>query len=120
MTIYEEIKSKLEGHVGFRERRFRPKYLGILALRKLGLEERFNEGRALEMEDLVEFAKTYDSYRHEYDRVLAENESLRGTDYGDKDKVEQEAQIRLGYESGYRENVKKLETLEDIANYLRT
>ena len=67
MTLYDEIKAKLEKHVDFRERRFRADKLAILALRKLELEELYHSGRQLPLADMVEFAKTYDSYRHEYD-----------------------------------------------------
>ncbi len=33
-------------------------------------------------------------------KIQAEDKSLRGSDYGDKEVLEQEAQIELGYEGG--------------------
>lgn len=97
MKLYNEVKKKLEDHPSFRERRFRGKFLSILALRREGLENK----EKLSLEELADFARSFDSYRHEYDRVLKDYVELRGQDYEDKKKYEQLAQMEFGYESGY-------------------
>ena len=44
--------------------------------------------------------------------LLRNNPELRGSDYHkDKKRLEQEAQVRLGYEENFHQNVKKLKTL---------
>lgn len=44
-------------------------------------------------------------------KVTEENEGLRGTDYGDKEVLEQEVQLALGYTPGLEADKKKLDTL---------
>ncbi len=101
MTIYDKIKIKLENFPNFRERRFRKNRLAILALREMEIEHKLEEKTPLTLEELVEFASKYDSYRHEYDAVLRENPHLQGSDYDDKTILEQEKQIEFRYEPGY-------------------
>lgn len=83
MTIYQEIQAKLEAHPKFRERALRDEYLVVLALRSLDLEETYNSGRTFPKKDMAEFAKKYDTMRHEWDAVMRENPTLRGSDYED-------------------------------------
>ncbi len=99
-TLKAIIKEKLELYPSFRERRFRAKYLMKLALREMGCEKKYYSGIQLNEEQMVDFAKHYDSYRHEYDAVLKIYPSLRGSDYGDKDEYEQKKMIEFGYEVG--------------------
>lgn len=95
MTKYEIVKSKLENFPDFRERGLRSEYLAILALRELELEDMFNDKRPLTLKDMVEFAISYDSYRHAWTDVLKDNKHLRGKDYDDK--VALQEQKRLEY-----------------------
>jgi hypothetical protein len=106
MTIFNIIKSKLENFPNFRERRFRAKYLTTLALRELRLENKFKEGIQLTVEEMIDFARKYDSYRHEWDAVMREYPDLQGKDYKDKEKLEQEKQIEFGYEGGFNQKLK--------------
>lgn len=106
MKVYDKIKSKLENFVEFRERRFRGKYLAKLALRDLGLEEKFESGGLTNYDELVMFAQKYDTMRHEWDAVLRVNKDLRGQDYGDKKKLEQSKKIEFGYDYGYNQDLK--------------
>lgn len=107
MTLYQEIEKKLEEHLSFRERRFRGKGLAILALRSLNLEEKWRDKRPLELQDLVDFAGKYDSYDRIWRMVLQEKPELRGKDYEpDKDIYEQEKILGLGYEVGFRNDIK--------------
>lgn len=107
MTIYEEVKNKLELHPEFRERRLRSKYLAILALRACGYEGRWKAG-LMSLNDMAEFGIKFDSYRHAWGDVTRECKELRGSDYDDGEALAQEHVLNLGYEVGYEENVKKL------------
>lgn len=111
MTIYERIKAKLEKHPDFRERRFRSDKLATLALRHLELEDLYLSGRQLPLADMVEFAKTYDSYRHEYDAVLKDCPELRGEDYADGKALAQSKCIEFGYVPGHAADKKTLEKI---------
>lgn len=106
MTDYYLIKSKLEVFPNFRERRFRNKYLAVLSLREVGKEAHLDSSLTLSMEELSDFAIRFDSLRHAWGEVLRENPSLRGKDYGDKEKVVQEKLIKMGYESGFNQKLK--------------
>ena len=102
-----EVKAKLETHINFRERTFRGKYLAVLALRKLEMDivvdGKTRPKIGMTIEDLVEFAKTHDSYRSAWDAVLRdeENKHLRGKDYSDKVMLEQEWQLAHGYQPNF-------------------
>lgn len=112
MTDYQLVKLKLEQCVPFRERKYRARYLSILALRKTGLEDRHRENRPISTEELADFAIAFDSYRRAWTGVLRENEELRGSDYEpDKTILVQKKQTELGYEENYFENVKQLRAL---------
>ena len=111
MTIYDTIKEKLESYPDFRERRFRVKYLAKLALRSCGLENKEETKNALTIQELADFAHTYTSYDRLWRKCLNENEHLRGKDWNDRRIYEEQAQINLGYEAGYRSDIKKLATL---------
>lgn len=60
------------------------------------------------MEDMVGRILLMD---RQWRKILEENPELRGSDYKDKDILEQQAQINLGYEVNYNSNVAKLKTL---------
>lgn len=106
MTIYETVKNKLEKFPDFRERSRRAKYLSILTLRDLGLEQQSNE-RILTLEELADFALKFASFDRAWRDVLEDNPSLQGKDYNEKTKLEQEKQIELGYEVGYSQDIKQ-------------
>lgn len=111
MTIYNQIKDKLEADTNFRERRFRAKGLRELALQVSGLESKYKASYPLSPEDLTDFAMTHESCRRIYTKVQADCENLRGTDYEDKTGLEQDKTLEMGYEMGFEENVRKLNTL---------
>jgi len=104
--MYEEIKKYLEKSKSARERKNKNKFLAWFIYNKFQLwTEPITQEK---LEDIIVKASDYDRF---WRKVLEENPSLRGSDYGDKQKVEQEKQIQFGYEPNYRENVKKLQTL---------
>src|SRR3990167_11477875 len=111
MTIQNIIKEKLEQNISFRERRFREPYLVKLALRSCGLENKEETKNALTIQELADFAHTYTSYDRLWRKCLNENEHLRVKDWNDRRIYEEQAQINLGYEAGYRSDIKKLATL---------
>ena len=111
MTLYEEVKTKLEQHPIFRERSQRSIGLVKLALRKCGLEGRHDRNEVISLSELADFAVTFDSYRHAWGDVTRENPELRGSDYWEKEKLEQEKKLSLGYEPSYYQNLEKLSTL---------
>jgi len=107
MTTNEIVKDKLEKFPIFRERSKRGIYLSKLALRAIGLE---TKTEPLTLEEMTEFAIKFATYERAWRDVLAdkENAHLRGSDYDDKIRLEQEAQISLGYEPNYHQNRKEL------------
>lgn len=110
-TILEETQAKLESFPNFRERRFRGKYLTILALRNTGLELRHEEKRFISLEELSDFAVKYDSYRRMWTEVLSKCENLRGLDYSQKDRLVQDKILSLNYEVGQESNILKMQKL---------
>jgi hypothetical protein len=111
MTIYDEVKGKLEATPNFRERKFRSPYLTILALRACGFEGRYYEKYQFSLQDLADFAIKFDSYRHAWGDVTREHKDLRGSDYGEGEVLEQEHILSLGYEVGFTEDIKRLKTI---------
>jgi hypothetical protein len=108
--MYEEVLQKLKNFPDFRERRFRSKYLSILALRNLNLEDKYKD-KTLTLEELAEFALTYASYERAWRKCLQDNETVRGTDWEEKQVLEERKMLELGYEVNYHDNVAKLKTL---------
>lgn len=118
MTYKEIIKEKLEQFPKFRERRFRAQGLLKLALREMDAEKKYYSGIPLSEEQMIEFAKIYDNYRHEWDFIMKTHPELHGEDYdGDdtklksKKRIEQEWQMAHGYEPNYYRDVKVLSTI---------
>lgn len=108
--MQNEVLQKLKNHESFRERRFRSKYLSILALRNLNLEAKYKD-KTLTLEELAEFATTYGSYERVWRKCLQENKDLRGTDWEDGKVLAEETMLKLNYETDYFNNIAKLKTL---------
>lgn len=51
----------------------------------------------VDKDTLIKAIRDYTSYDRQWRKILDEHEALRGSDYGDKEQLEQEAQIALGY-----------------------
>jgi hypothetical protein len=51
------------------------------------------------------------SYDRQWRKLLAENESLRGSDYGDKKVLEDEKMVELGYQPGIEQTNKLINKL---------
>lgn len=54
----------------------------------------------IDREKLIEFVKDHNTLDRSWRKILEERPELRGSDYNDKERLEQEKQIELGYESG--------------------
>lgn len=110
--MYETVKLKLQKFPEFRERKNRIKYLCILAMRHCGLESKFKAGEGLTSDqDLSEFAIAYTSYDRAWRKVLQKNPDLRGTDFDDKQILEEEKMLELGYSPNYYKDVEQLKLL---------
>lgn len=106
MTNYELVKSKLENFPDFRERKWRGKYLAILALRETGLENRHKENQVIDISEMAGFAIAYASLERAWRKVLKDFPALQGKDYNDKQALEEEKMLELEYVPGV-EQIKK-------------
>lgn len=105
MNSHDLIKSKLEEHPWFRERRARLFGISKLLIRKYHLEEKIDPKT---LEDIIAESATLDrSWR----KVLSECPHLQGSDYGDKREYEEKKEIELGYEVGYHNDLKQSKLL---------
>lgn len=104
MTLYNLLKKELESDTTFRERRFRGEKLARLALERYGLTDKYLAGR-MDIKDMLDFAKSYDSFRHEYDAVQRDYPELQGKDYADGKILAQAKQIEFGYEPMFKKDL---------------
>lgn len=99
----EEVLTYLKQEPRFRQRSAKWRGIADLLIKKYNLDI---DRRKLA--DVIADGSTADrSWR----MALKENKDLRGTDYNDKDVLEEQAQINLGYKPNYHEDVRKLKTL---------
>lgn len=99
----EEVLTYLKQEPRFRQRSAKWRGIADLLIKKYNLDI---DRRKLA--DVIADGSTADrSWR----MALKENKDLRGTDYNDKDILEEQAQINLGYTPNYHEDVRKLKTL---------
>ena len=61
------------------------------------LKSKFNVLNGIENKVLAKILRTSHSLDRNWRLILKENPSLRGSDYGDKDKLEKKTQKELGY-----------------------
>lgn len=111
MTIYDEVVHYLENNPKFRERKYRGHLLCNLALRATGLGNKYSRGEKLSVQEMCDFAVKFDSYRHAWTDVTKDVISLRGEDYEDKEMLEQNKLIEMGYTSGHYQDVNRLKNL---------
>lgn len=84
-----DIKKDLTGHPALRERKNKNRYIAIK------LERKYHTG--LSTEALVNIIIDSSSMDRAWRKVLQDNPELRGTDYGDKDELEEKKVLELGY-----------------------
>lgn len=93
MTIYDKVKFFLEKNVKARERKFKDKAIVHMLYESYGIEK-----LGITKEGLVQFVRDYASYDRMWRKVTKDNPSLRGSDYDDKEVLEQEKMLELEYE----------------------
>lgn len=97
MTVYEETLNYLENNPKYRERKYRGHLLANLALRAVGIGNKWSRGEKLTVQELCDFAVKFDTYRHAWTDVTKAVPELRGEDYEDKEMLMEAKQLELGY-----------------------
>ena len=96
MTIYDEVKKHLEKAPKARERKSKNTFLAWLLHNKYSSE--MQTGVTVDMlERIIVDASSYD---RAWRQILQLEPSLRGSDYEEKQVLEEAKQIELGYEPG--------------------
>lgn len=95
----EELKRYLEEEPRARERSQKDR--GIVNV----LLKRYPDLASLDKTMLTEFVREHNNMDRSWRKILEENPSLRGSDYNEKTKLEQQKQIELGYEPGYNQDL---------------
>ncbi len=111
MTIKTLVENYLEKQPLFRERKNKDHgIVNILMGRHYKLGEAIRTGQ-MTKGFVVELMQEYASMDRAWRQALEHDPNLRGKDYGEKEKLEQEHQIALGYRPGHDADVKKLKQL---------
>lgn len=101
MTYSKELEQYLTEEPKARERCNKDRAIVNILVYKHGLVD-------IDRVKLTNFVKDYASLDREWRRLLAEKPALRGTDYDDGKKLEQEYILNAGYEVGYHRRKKLL------------
>ena len=100
MSHFDEIKSKLQLYPLVRERKNKNVFIARLLLNKFssrlqtGIDEKL-------MEDIIVTGASYD---RNFRQVLQECPELRGSDYSDKQSLEEDKMLQLGYQPKIKED----------------
>lgn len=108
MTTTDKVQEKLENYPQMRERRFSRDWLAEEALADAGLLLKWIDGKSFSLQDLLDFHKKYDTWRHAWDEVTRENPKLQGEDYADGKILAQKVQVERGYMPGFHSLNKKV------------
>jgi hypothetical protein len=108
MIKYDKVKRLLESEPLARERRNRGRAIWFLIRQE---DSRIQSEELMTKNIFIDNWPTINSLNRLICKVQQDNESLRGKDYKDKDILEQEKILELGYEPGYYQNVKKLKKI---------
>lgn len=90
-----------------RERRNKDRAIVNILIEEYGWLMRLVAENPKIKDSVVRLVQDYATYDRCWRKALAEDETLRGVDYVDKTKYEQEKQVQLGYEAGYYEDIIK-------------
>ena len=108
MTLKTLVHDYLEKQPLFRERKNKDMgIVNILMRRHYKLDEAIRTG-VLSKGNVREIVQEYASMDRAWRQALEHDPTLRGADYGDKDRLEQEHELALGYRPGHEADVKKL------------
>ena len=106
MTLQQQVKNLLETKIEARERKNRYRTIWYI------LFQNIPEKEVITKEMFIDgMGKQVISTTRLICKLQKENVELRGTDYDDKEVLEQEKMLELGYNPGHAQQVKKLETL---------
>lgn len=111
MTLSKNVKDYLEREPKFRERKNKDRGIINLLMKKYPEIRRAVETQEIRKETITAMVQDYASMDRAWRQVLERNEHLRGADYAEKVKLEQEKQIELGYTPGFYRDVKKLRNI---------
>lgn len=106
-TIYSQVKYLLENHPALRERRNRYKAIWELLHDKYQKDMWGKETFLIVGPEILSITRIIN-------KVQEEHKELRGSDYADGKILSQQTQVNLGYEPGYHQDMRKLETLADM------
>lgn len=101
-----ELLNYLKSEPKARERRHKNRAIGNIIAEEYGLKTIFIDKNR--MADMVGEILSLD---RKWRKILEDNPELRGSDYSQKEVLEQSKMLELGYEVNYESNVAKLKTL---------
>ncbi len=107
------VEDFLKTEPKFRERKNKDKGNAILLLKRVSftaIKNAIQDGH-LNRDDLIRFCQDHASMDRAWRQALEHDPSLRGSDYGKKEVLEQEREIELGYSPGHEGQIRKLKTL---------
>lgn len=93
LTVYDEVKSLLQREPRARERKNKDRGIRLLLL------ARFPELENVPKDILVQAFREYSSYDRAWRKTTEENPELRGADYNEKFRLEENKKEELGYPS---------------------
>lgn len=98
-----EVLQYLKSEPRFRERSAKWRGIADLIIKKYNLD--------IDRRKLADILADGSSADRAWRMALKENENLRGSDYEDKTKLEQDKLLELGYSPNYKEDIKQLDLL---------
>ncbi len=110
-TIKVSVEEYLKSEPKFRERKNKDRGVVNLLGRRYGSLGVLLKRGEISVDTLVAVIQDAYSMDRAWRQALEHNPDLRGTDYDDKVRLEQEKQLELGYAPGYEADKKKLKTL---------
>lgn len=102
-TYYEIIKVYLTEVPVYRERKNKNGFIAML------IQKEHNAWRGISTDELERIVVEVSTIDRIWRQVLQENPELRGSDYKDKNVLEQEKILELGYQPGVKRVMEKIE-----------
>lgn len=106
MTNKQKVEHYLEIEPKARERRNKDRALVNLLLKENYVVSDLISRNLITKERLIDFCHEFTNFDRCWRKVTEEREDLRGGDYDEKTVLEQRAQINLGYEPRYYQDIK--------------
>lgn len=96
MNSLEIIIDYLKSEPRFRERKNKDRGMVNILIKKHGIQH-IIDNKLLTKEKIVDIVQDYAVLDRCWRKALSEDESLRGSDYGEKQKLEDMKKVELGY-----------------------